>query len=645
MESFVERSCSSRRCTPLMLGGVVVAFDAFKTHDFHEFEKIISDVLKREETFQEVRTITFLGGLDRVLHPMGFKIHVGHKSFMGAHGRAIEEDVSRKVDGYVSTLQRSAVECEEKGVEIQVKIVVGAPLMDLLVEEISSLRATWAVLDRQLKRETRSCFLKQISCKVAQVRDNLCLEILRPYYVDNCTTTAKNKLVYSLGKPVPLPPAQDDESDRNSLISLPVTPMIRSTNPKNCPLSPPTTISEEEELVYTSPQQEVAQVGSEHDEVENKLDGCSNEGDAVGSSYSEMKIEAGEYSSDTSPEDTDSKEENKARDEADDEIQENKLFPYDDKANIMCPDSLGCSYTLVQAATENFSFDNFIGEGGYGIVYRGKLGDGQLVAVKVQKETKAQTSAEFQAEVSPLSSARHTNIVALLGYCSKGNLRILIYEYINNKSLEWHLFDNAARVLEWSQRYSIAIGAAKGLRFLHEECRGSPIIHCNIRPSNVMLTQDLVPMLGDFGLARYSTSKFDKQRNFLGNLGYVAPECTEGGLRCVKADVYAFGILVMQLISGRKAVDQQQHSIMKWALCLIESLALEDLVDPRLGDAYCVYEVYNMSRAAYACVQSAPLSRPTMREVLSILEGTNDHLRHVKRNLYPMIIRPEPSLD
>lgn len=106
----------------------------------------------------------------------------------------------------------------------------------------------------------------------------------------------------------------------------------------------------------------------------------------------------------------------------------------------MSLDSLGCNYENIQAATDNFSFDNFIGEGGYGIVYRGKLDDEQLVAVKVQKETKAQSCAEFVSEVSLLSFARHTNIVTLLGYCCKANLRILIYEYIGNKSLEWHLF-------------------------------------------------------------------------------------------------------------------------------------------------------------------------------------------------------------
>ncbi|XP_042064144.1 serine/threonine-protein kinase PBL34-like [Salvia splendens] len=727
MDSFVARSCSTRRCTPLMLGGVVIAFDAFKTHDIDEFKKIISDVLNREQTFEEVRTITFLGALDRVLHPMGFKIQVEHKTFVGAHGRAIEEDVSRKLEQYVSALQSSAVECEEKGVEIQVKIIVGAPLIDVIVEEISSLRATWTILDRKLKKETRSCYLKNLSCKVAQVRDNLCLEILRPYNIDTGYRNTKHKLIYSLGKAVPLPPTQEDESDMTSTRSLPITPMIRSRNPNNCLMAPPMTNSEEklvssDDESDTSPHQE-SQVYAGEIEIgeEDKHDGSrqvENEDDDVDLSYSEMKIEAGEYSSDTSPEDNDPKEENKAGDEVDDEIQEcsnvsdqpfpcdsektnacleslrssyslvqtatddfsfdkflgeggheveykgklsdskeeskageevedeiqersDKPFPRDSKKTNACLDPLGCSYSIVQSATDDFSFDNFIGEGGYGIVYKGKLSDGQLVAVKVQKETKPQTSAEFLAEVSPLSAARHANIVPLLGYCSKGNLRILIYEYIHNKSLEWHLFDNAAGVLEWSQRYAIAVGAAKGLRFLHECCE-SPIVHCNVRPSNVMLTQDLIPMLGDFGLAKYSTSKFDKQRNFLGNLGYVAPE---GSIGCVKADVYAFGIVLAQLVSGRKAVDavpgDQQQSIREWALSLIESLALDDLVDPRLGAAYCTYELYNMARAAYSCLQTAPLSRPTLTEIVCILEGENDHLRHVSSNLYPMIIRAE----
>ncbi|KAL1561193.1 non-specific serine/threonine protein kinase [Salvia divinorum] len=720
MDSFVAKSCSTRRCTPLMLGGVVIAFDAFKTHDIDEFKKIISDVLKREQTFEEVRTITFLGALDRVLHPMGFKIQVGYKTFVGAHSRAIEEEVSRKVDEYVSTLQSSAVECEEKGVEIQVKIIVGAPLIDVLVEEISSLRATWAILDRKLKKETRSCYLKNLSCKVAQVRDNLCLEILRPHHIDTGYRTTKHKLTYSLAKAVPLPPAQEDESDTGSLRSLPITPMIMSSNPNNCSMPPPTTNSGEKLVSSddendTSPRQESQVYAAEIEiEEEDQHDGSSqveNEGDEVDSSYSEMKIEAGEYSSDTSPEDTDSKEESKAGDDeiqecsnapdepfprdsektnacldslgcsyslvqtatddfsfdnsigkggckgkasdpkeenqVDDEIQErsntsDEPFPRDSEKANACLDSMGCSYSLVQTATDDFSFDNFIGEGGYGIVYKGRLSDGQLVAVKVQKETKAQTSAEFLAEVSPFSAARHANIVPLLGYCSKGNLRILIYEYIHNKSLEWHLFDNAAGVLEWKQRCAIAVGAAKGLRFLHEECCESPIIHCNVRPSNVMLTEDLIPMLGDFGLAKYSTSKFDKQRNFLGNLGYVAPE---GSIGCVKADVYAFGIVLAQLVSGRKAVDaapgDQQQSIREWALSLIETLALDDLVDPRLGSAYCAYEMYNMARAAYSCLQNAPLSRPTMTEIVCILEGENNHLRHVSSNLYPMIIRAE----
>ncbi|KAH6780304.1 hypothetical protein C2S52_011541 [Perilla frutescens var. hirtella] len=309
-------------CTPLMLGGVVIAFDALKARDVQDFKGIITEVLKREEMFQEVRTITLLGALDKVLHPMGFQIQVGNKSFVGAHARAIEEEVSRKVDSYVSMLQHSAEECEEKGVEIQVKIAVGAPLMNILVEEISALHATWAIIDRLIRKESR-CYLKQLlPCKVAQVRDNLTVEIVRPYHLDSGMKKLKHKLVYSLSKVVPLPPAQDYESDGNSLISLPVTPMIRS---KACTTnSKEQLVSLNDESSTNNPQQEAS--GSQN-ELENELDGCTQvmlkdrctednskapvpcsgsvtrtREDAVGSSFSEMKIEPGEYSSDTSPE-------------------------------------------------------------------------------------------------------------------------------------------------------------------------------------------------------------------------------------------------------------------------------------------------------------------------------------------------------
>lgn len=224
------------------------------------------------------------------------------------------------------------------------------------------------------------------------------------------------------------------------------------------------------------------------------------------------------------------------------------------------------------------------------------LKDGQLIAAKVRKEESMQGFTEFNSEIYILNFARHKNIVMLLGYCCKENLNISVYEYICNKSLDWHLFDSAADVLDWHQRRAIAIGIVRGLHFLHEGCRGGPIIHRDVRPNNILLTHDFVPMLGDFGLARWKTSDDTLQTQILGALGYLAPEYAENGIVSVRTDVYAFGIVLVQLISGRKVIDperdEEQQSLRLWAEPLIERLALHELIDPRIGETYDAGELF-----------------------------------------------------
>ncbi|KAL8030834.1 hypothetical protein ABFX02_14G312100 [Erythranthe guttata] len=582
----IVRSSSSRITSPPTPGRIVIAYDASRKHNMQDFKDIIADVLTREDMVKETDTVTVFGVLDKVLHPLGFRIEIGHGSFIRAHERAFKEEVSRKVDANVDMLKHNAEECEGSGIDIKVKIVVGAPMKNIVVQEIMESNTTWAILDRKLSKESRF-YLKHIPCKVAIIRDNLSLEVLRSFRIEKSTGTAKHKVYYSLSKPVLVPSAQDDESDNQSLISLSLSslmsPCISSSNFISSSAS--------QDKFCSNPQQELSGISAEVDKFR-------------------------QIDSDT------------------------PVLVLADVIKLGL-DSSGCSYSDILIATDNFSSDNLLGEGGYGVVYKGKLKDGQFIAVKLHKEENTQGVAELHSEVYRRSFARHTNIVTLLGYCCKENLKILIYEYVCNKSLEWHLFDNTEKVLDWNQRNAVAIGTAKGLRFLHEECRGSPIVHQDIRPSNILLTGDFVPLLGDYGLAKWKTNKCDEPRRTPGNLGYLAPECAENGIYSVKTDVYAFGIVLLELISGRKTRENHQQSIRLWALPLIQTLSFDELVDSRLEGSYSTYEVYNIARAAYLCVQIKPKMRPSMGEVLCLLEGSNGHLRHVKSSLYPIILTTE----
>ncbi|KAL0391787.1 UNVERIFIED_CONTAM: Proline-rich receptor-like protein kinase PERK14 [Sesamum radiatum] len=608
MASSMERS-SRRSSTPFMPRSIVIAFDATKVRDIQELKEIISNISLNDDMIQEAATIKLLGVLHKVLHPMGFQIKIGPKSFVGAHFRAIEEDVSRKVDEYVRMLRDTAEECEAEGVNIEVKVAAGAPIKKVVVQEIVALNATWAIIDRHLRKELRF-YLEHIPCKIAHVVDNLSLQVLRSYRLNKSTDTIKNKLVYSLSKPVSPPPPPDNESDKQSPSSVPASSPRSYDISKSGMLSSSIAYPEEPRNVLDSNDH---QETSERSKRGQDSVGCSNS-DAPDKLSSVDSVEEGTKTEVENKQDVSSPVNQRQR-----SVQ---IHPDEMKKDL---DSMGFTFSMIKTATDDFSPDNLLQEGEHGVVYKGRLKNGQLIAVKVQKDANKKPSAEFRSEIYVLSIVRHKNIEMLLGYCCKENLNILVYEYICNKSLEWHLFDNKEHVLDWHQRYAIAVGTAKGLQFLHEECRGSPLIHQDIRPRNILLTDDFVPLLGDCGLAKWKTNKNDIQTRIVDNLAYLAPEYAEKGVCSVKTDVYALGIVLIQLISGRKpassTTDNRQKNLKQWALPLIQTLAFDELVDPRLEDSYDTYELYNMARAAYSCVQTKPAMRPTIGEVLRILEG------------------------
>ncbi|KAI9109473.1 hypothetical protein K1719_019527 [Acacia pycnantha] len=284
------------------------------------------------------------------------------------------------------------------------------------------------------------------------------------------------------------------------------------------------------------------------------------------------------------------------------------------------------SYAELELATGGFSQANFLAEGGFGSVHRGVLPDGQVIAVKQHKLASSQGDLEFCSEVEVLSCAQHRNVVMLIGFCIEDKRRLLVYEYICNGSLDSHLYGRQQKPLEWSARQKIAAGAARGLRYLHEECRVGCIIHRDMRPNNILITHDFEPLVGDFGLARWQPDgDTGVETRVIGTFGYLAPEYAQSGQITEKADVYSFGVVLVELVTGRKAVDltrpRGQQCLTEWARPLLEECAIEELIDPRLENCYSRQEVNCMLHAASLCIRRDPHSRPRMSQVLRILEG------------------------
>ncbi|GMI82126.1 hypothetical protein like AT3G13690 [Hibiscus trionum] len=284
------------------------------------------------------------------------------------------------------------------------------------------------------------------------------------------------------------------------------------------------------------------------------------------------------------------------------------------------------TYAELELATGGFSRANFLAEGGFGSVYRGVLPDGQTIAVKQHKLASSQGDHEFCSEVEVLSCAQHRNVVTLIGFCIEDRRRLLVYEYICNGSLDSHLYGHQRDPLVWSARQKIAVGAARGLRYLHEECRVGCIVHRDMRPNNILITHDFEPLVGDFGLARWQPDgDAGVETRVIGTFGYMAPEYAETGKITEKADVYSFGVVLIELVTGRKAVDlnrpKGQQCLTEWARPLLEEYAVDELVDPRLEDRYSENEVYCMLHAASLCIRRDPHSRPRMSQVLRILDG------------------------
>ncbi|XP_042463299.1 receptor-like serine/threonine-protein kinase SD1-7 isoform X1 [Zingiber officinale] len=298
------------------------------------------------------------------------------------------------------------------------------------------------------------------------------------------------------------------------------------------------------------------------------------------------------------------------------------------------------SYGLhtIKVATNNFSEENKLGEGGFGVVYKGELDDGQKIAVKKLSRYSSQGPNEFQNELSVIAKLQHRNLVRLLGSCIEGDERLMILEYMENKSLDTFIYDKAkSSCLNWQRRFDIIIGIARGLLYLHQDSR-LRVVHRDLKPSNILLDKDMNPKISDFGIARIfegDNALEDATTRPVGTFGYMAPEYLSYGVFSFKSDVFSFGVIILEIISGKKNRIFNQtdtnlnllgHAYKLWN----EGRTLE-ILDDTLNKSYSTEEVLCCIQTSLLCVQNDSEDRPTMTEVVMMLASEDQRLTPLKQ--------------
>ncbi|KAL8257878.1 hypothetical protein R6Q59_029919 [Mikania micrantha] len=311
------------------------------------------------------------------------------------------------------------------------------------------------------------------------------------------------------------------------------------------------------------------------------------------------------------------------------------------------------TFRELATATQNFNNVNLIGEGGFGSVYKGRLESGKVVAIKQLNLNGVQGNQEFIVEVLMLSLLRHSNLVTLIGYCTDGDQRLLVYEYMPLGSLENHLFDldPDQQPLDWRTRLKIAVGAARGLEYLH--CKANPpVIYRDLKSSNILLDHDFKPKLSDFGLAKLGPvgDNTHVSTRVMGTYGYCAPDYAMSGKLTLKSDIYSFGVVLLELITGRKAIDMTkkagEQNLVAWARPFLKDRKkFVQLVDPMLQGRFSVRSVHHVIAVTAMCLQEQANFRPLIGDIVVALEylASQAEMSENHKSLTTIDSQPSPS--
>ncbi|XP_022139171.1 probable serine/threonine-protein kinase PBL23 [Momordica charantia] len=509
---------------------------------------------------------------------------------IGLNDNMIEKESAKKMEEYANDERMHEIFdlCEFKKIRFKVEVHAGPSPKKVAVEIAKTYKPTWVVLDRRMKKD-RKFFLGRLSCKISRIKR------------DNRVQELRGKLGM--------------EREEEKEMAKPLTPYLPKTSPSQfsyaemIPGSPPHQFSPTKKEAEAEAESEIFEIETIHTQWR-----CSSKKfTSLCKSSSSGKVHA--------PAETSSGG-------------DSSLSPFSISEDFKTSACSIChirrpyvgwrrdfTYAELHAATDGFSGHNFLSEGGFGSVYSGEI-DGIRIAVKRHKLASSQGEKEFRSEVNVLSKVSHENLVMLLGTCREATHRLLlVYEYVCNGSLEKYLSRTASRPLSWEKRMKIARGVARGLQYLH----ANNIIHRDMRPNNILITHDYESRLGDFGLARTQYENSSETR-VVGTLGYLAPEYAEFGKVSTKTDVYAFGVVLLQLITGYRTTDMifEGESLVGWARPLLKERNYPALIDPRIADCHDFYQLFWMVHAVEKCLRKDPRKRITMNKVLEYFNHVMD---------------------
>ncbi|CAD5170172.1 unnamed protein product, partial [Musa acuminata subsp. malaccensis] len=557
--------------------------------------------------FNTPSTLSFL----RARKLMGYKSSVDSNSMLAANNDIIKQEVARREEEYRNSAENLNISqlYESKKIGFSISVVAESSPKEAALKAANRLKATWIILDRQMKKD-KNYFMERLSCGIYRMKRNSCVELLREPKVNQRNDEFSNENVSKIirynemitGTEIePLASNivleftdDDDDYDDDDLFSVDISPRgFRNYVAQH------SSIHLQEEDNYMSIQIAEENKGS----LAFKMQITQNDNDDI------------------------KKQETENNNIAEETLIYGLEYPICKQCGNGRQKNVSVrefTYAELYTATNGFSKKHFLSKGGFGSVYRGTLTDGQCIAVKQYKHVSSQGETEFRSEVHVLGTLQHKNVVMLLGSCSEGNHRLLVYEYVCNGSLNQHLSKSSPYILSWKHRMKILLGTAAGLNYLHQ----NNIIHRDMSPNNILLTHEYEPMLGDFGLSRKQQDQSCSlsESNVVGTFGYLAPEYTERGRVSTKTDVYSFGVILLEVITGRTTINKnlEDKSLVGWARPLLRERKYPELIDERILDCHDLHQLFWMITVAEQCLRKDPDKRPTMEKVEYILKCTID---------------------